>query len=172
MVVVLSCPPIAYRYPSIASRHTPQRGLLKGATSALQLSVSGLYLPWWKSRTRNVKVLGKTISAAGNNNLSRTHTDLSFHSNLYFSSVLYVYSCVLLRKRNCLTCMDIQWNICQCFFVTEKLLKWLSLHFSLLDGNLHPTEQHFLLIGKFLCLSGAQAIQPKCPNPSEIMSIQ
>lgn len=45
MAAIPSCPPIAYKYPSMATTHTPLRGLLKGATSALQLSVSGLYLP-------------------------------------------------------------------------------------------------------------------------------
>lgn len=49
MAVIPSCPPIAYRYPSIATTHTPLRGLLKGAASVLQLSVSGLYLTWSKS---------------------------------------------------------------------------------------------------------------------------
>lgn len=149
MAVVLSCPPIAYRYPSIATRHTPLRGLLKGAASALQLSVSGSYLPWWKSRTGHVKVLWKTISAAGNKTSSRPHTDLSFHS-------IFLEFCMLT-----IVCFWVLWRFNETsrqFLCHWKAIKLLSLHFSLIDENLHPTEQHFLLIGKFLCLSGAPAI--------------
>ena len=73
-----SCPPIANRYPSIAARHTPLRGLLKGATSVLQLSVSGLYLWGRGSRRGDVKVLlDGEISVKSNT------------ENTYFSSVLF-----------------------------------------------------------------------------------
>lgn len=51
MAATPSCPPITNRHPPVATRQAPLRGLLKGATSALQLSVSGLYLPpWWTAQ--------------------------------------------------------------------------------------------------------------------------
>lgn len=76
-----SCPPMAYRYLSIATRHTALWGLFKGATSVLQLSVSGLYLPGWKSKSGMSKCWRKIISAAGNNILRRQVTERCFHRN-------------------------------------------------------------------------------------------
>lgn len=76
-----SCPPMAYRYLSIATRHTALWVLFKGATSVLQLSVSGLYLPGWKSKSGMSKCWRKIISAAGNNILRRQVTERCFHRN-------------------------------------------------------------------------------------------